>query len=461
MYCEKPNIILSKTLYRHLTFGRRLVYTNGTDIYPIHGRLPSPTVVGATADNYKDWSILTEDGELIPMFVAVPCGKCILCREKKAKEWSTRATCETAAATYPPIFVTLTYAPGYLPFDGVEKDDVQKFLKRFRENWYRKYKQRLNLRYFAAAEYGDAEKTAIPHYHLLMWNIPHGGENDLLGLRKIYDVIARSWSEPCSKKWYDSLPKKRYKFLQLEYDERYYVLFGKIDVSPDRGLSAPYCMKYMRKPKDVPFKWTNPTFYLSSRRNGGIGVPYLTKQMESLRRCPGTTTIETPYQMTTQKYSLPRLFKDKLFPSLSCLLPLYVRMNIARFEEMYQVLRKDAADDVHDMLYHMRQGLRNQYGRCYDFINAFERLYQTDSLCKIPKGYHNYKVKNDIFLQLQIIFVQLFDYQPNLNALERFISLKDKRMELLARLKVPEVDVSYEKYRIKNKINKAKLRSVF
>lgn len=460
MYCQKPNIILSKTLYRHYMFGRKMIYTDGESVYQLHGKLPSPTAVGATLDNYKNWSILTEDGELIPMFVTVPCGKCILCREKKAKEWSTRATCETAAATYPPVFVTLTYSDGYLPYDGVQKDDVQRFLKRFRENWYRRYNQRLNLRYFAAAEYGDSEKTARPHYHFLLWNIPHQGESDILGLKRIYEVIARSWSEPCSEKWYRSLPRKRYKFLQLDYDGRHYVLFGKIDLSADRGLSAPYCMKYMRKPKDVPFKWTQPTFYLSSRRNGGIGVPYLNKQMESLRRCPATTTLEVPYQLTVQKYSLPRVFKDKLFPSLSCLLPIHVRCSIARFEELYYQL-KDAHECEFDMLSSMRESLREHYGRCYDFINQSERLYQKESLCKIPKGYLNYYQRMDLFRQLQILYVQLYDFQPNTNALERFIGLKDKRSELLAKLVVPDIDIDYEVHRIKNKIHKSRLRAVF
>lgn len=457
MYCEKPNIIIDKTLYRKITFGRKLVFTDGTSLYPFRGSVPSPASVGATYDNYKNWSLLTEDGELIPVYIPVPCGHCLLCREKKGKEWSTRAYCETAAATYPPIFVTLTYSDGYIPHDGVSKRDLQLFLKRFRENWYRKYENRLNLRYFAVSEYGS--KFGRPHYHLLLWNIPHQGKDDLLGLQKIRNVVSRSWSEQCSFKWYASLPRKGYDFLQYKEDGKFYTLFGRIDVTPDNGKSSGYCMKYMRKPKDVPLTWSQPTFYLSSRRNGGLGVPYLNQHMEDFRQNPAMFKIPVSFKLSCEvkEYGLPRVFKEKLFPSLSCVLPFHIRASIERFESMYKIL-EDSQDSFFAMLVAMRESLRQHYGRCYDFINRSREWNKLDSLYPTPRGYVSEHEKSIIWREIRYIFVQLYEFQPNTNALERFIGLKDKRQELLSRMKIPDVDISAERYKIQKRISLGRIR---
>lgn len=457
MYCEHPNIIVNKNLYRNFMFGRKLVFCDGKDLYPLNGHVPSPSSVGATYENYKNWSLLTEDGEMIPVYVAVPCGHCLLCSEKRGREWSTRALCETAVADYPPVFVTLTYADGYIPFDGVCKRDLQLFLKRFRENWFRKYGNRLNLRYFAVSEYGTY--GGRPHYHLLLWNVPNQGLEDILGIQRIYDVVARSWSEECSKKWYDSLPKNRYKFLQYAENEKFYTLFGKIDVSPDKGKSSGYCMKYMRKPKDVPKNWSQPTFYLSSRRNGGIGVPYLNKQMDAFRRSPQMMTLPVPIDRGTsvKEYGLPRVFKEKIFPSLSCILPAYIRQSIERFECMYKILQTEP-DCSFAMVEAMRESLRQHYGRCYDFINRLREWNKLEELYPTPRGYISYREKALLWSEIKFVFVQLYEYQPNVNALERFIGLKDKRQELLARLKIPDIDVVSERYNITRRIRLGRLQ---
>lgn len=456
MYCETPNIILSKTLYRIMNkFGRKCVYTDGHVIYPLRGRLPSPTAVGATLDNYKDWNVLTEDGELIPIFVAVPCGKCILCREKKSKEWTTRANCETATATYPPVFVTLTYDDAYLPKDGVCKEHLQKFIKRFRENWCRMYKtERLNLRYFACAEYGS--KRGRPHYHLQLWNVPNGGEHDLLALRKINACVSRSWSEPCSEEEYHTLQEQH----QCYFDGRYYKKFGRIDVSPDRGNSAAYCMKYMRKPKDVPPQWTQPTFYLSSRRNGGIGMLYLNKLIDSIREQePAITKLPLP----NGTYSLPRSFKDKLFPSLSMIIPCHIRCQLVRFEKIFRVLEtKSISDEFCDLIKYMRDSLREHYGQSYDFVQQSEHLYHDDGeLLRIKKGWITYDGLNSLYEKMYICFVQCFDFQPDRKRLDYYIFLKDKRQEILNKCQFPDVDILFERYKILNKINKNRLREYF
>lgn len=456
MYCSKPNIIVNKSIYRYMSFGRKMVYTDGTSIYNLYQKIPSPKFVGATTENYKNWNLLTEDGELIPLFIAVPCGKCLLCTEKRAMEWTTRAICETASCEFPPVFVTLTYKDAKLPSDGVMKEDVQKFLKRFRINWLRMYGHQLNLRYFACAEYGS--KYGRPHYHLQMWNLPHKSADDLLSLQKIEACIKKSWSEPCDEK---ELFAEEI-FNRFTWQGKHYRLFGKIDCSFDEGNSSAYCMKYMRKPKDVPQQWKNPTFYLSSRRGGGIGCPFLEKQLCAFRRAPQSTTITIPTGHSCVEHGLPRCFKDKIYPSLSCVISAHVRYTIERYEGLYNSLIKYAANCEHhfELITAQRDSIRTQYGRCYDYIVQSGQLFG-DPLHKVKKGYLNYHDLNDIFRQMTVCYIQLYDYQPNKATIESFIDLKDKRKDLLSKVTFKEIDVEAEEYRIKQRRFNAHIKEKF
>lgn len=459
MYCETPNIILSRTLYRVLDrFGRKCVYTDGFHFYPIHGKLPSPAAVGATYDNYKNWAILTEDGELIPMFTAVPCGKCLLCRNKRAKEWSTRATCESETAVYPPVFITLTYADWFRPDDGVRKEDVQKFIKRFRENWIRKcHGDRLDLRYFACGEYGS--KHGLPHYHLLFWNVPNDKCNESLMTRKILYCIKRSWCKEITKDEYNNIPAK-YDFLRFKSDGKYYTLLGRVEVTCDRGSSGAYCMKYMRKPKDVPVGWSLPTFYLSSRRTGGIGMRYLNNIIDSIRnQNPAQLSIPTK----VGEFGLPRCFKDKLFPSLSMIIPTHIRCQLVRFEKIYKVLQnKCQTDDQCDMFKYMRDSLREQYGQVYDFIQHSEHLYHegSDLFC-LKRGRIYDEILNELYQKMHVCFIQCYDFQPDVKKLDYYVRLKDKRKEILAKMKFPEIDVDYEHYKVNNRLRAAQREETF
>ena len=108
----------------------------------------------------------------------VPCGKCAVCREMRAKEWSTRLLHEMKE--YEKFsFVTLTYADECLPPNlSVSKDELQKFFKRLRKNSKVK-----NLKYFACGEYG--EQGGRPHYHSILFGI---------GLReRDKELVRKSW----------------------------------------------------------------------------------------------------------------------------------------------------------------------------------------------------------------------------------------------------------------------------
>lgn len=85
----------------------------------------------------------------------LPCGQCLACTINKRRIWTARQLIESdGKQTW---FITLTYNDENLPPE-VQKEEVQRFMKRLRKNSGQKF------RYFACAEYGD--KYGRPHFHL-------------------------------------------------------------------------------------------------------------------------------------------------------------------------------------------------------------------------------------------------------------------------------------------------------
>lgn len=120
---------------------------------------------------------LKRDGYEADSFV-VGCGQCRECRLNYARSWADR--CVMEASLYDKSlswFVTLTYDPMYedeLQNDTqtgltLKEEHMQKFLKRLRIEWERKYNWK-GIRYYYCGEYGDRNKR--PHFHILLFNCP-------------------------------------------------------------------------------------------------------------------------------------------------------------------------------------------------------------------------------------------------------------------------------------------------
>lgn len=92
----------------------------------------------------------------------VPCGKCIGCSLSRSRQWAIR--CVHEASLYPSnCFITLTYAPEFLPAHGsLLKSDLQKFFKRLRKRFPND-----TIRYYACGEYGSRNER--PHYHAIIF----------------------------------------------------------------------------------------------------------------------------------------------------------------------------------------------------------------------------------------------------------------------------------------------------
>lgn len=93
----------------------------------------------------------------------LPCGQCIGCRLRRARDWSVRVMHE-ASLYERNCFVTLTYAPEHLPSDGsLRYVDFQLFMKRLRKHFFPQ-----RIRFFMCGEYGPLNLR--PHYHVCLFN---------------------------------------------------------------------------------------------------------------------------------------------------------------------------------------------------------------------------------------------------------------------------------------------------
>lgn len=97
-----------------------------------------------------------------PVRVPVKCGQCMGCRLAEARDWAMRAMHEYRC-TNQSEFLTLTYDEDNLPEGGtLVRRDPQLFMKRLRKQFG------AGIRAFGCGEYG--ERSARPHYHLLLFN---------------------------------------------------------------------------------------------------------------------------------------------------------------------------------------------------------------------------------------------------------------------------------------------------
>lgn len=108
-----------------------------------------------------------------PDGLKVPCGKCLQCRIKRRTEWSLRLIHELSYHE-DSIFITLTYAPEYIPENNsLKKTDLQKYFKRLRKDLNGR-----KIKYFACGEYGD--QTKRPHYHAIIFGMSLSKEDKKL-----------------------------------------------------------------------------------------------------------------------------------------------------------------------------------------------------------------------------------------------------------------------------------------
>lgn len=415
--CENPSIIVNPNLENFLHHALEVksplknVYVKCIGAYwsPSEFRRRfSPKKNNINLDNFEDYSIVLDDGECIPLYIVVPCGKCVLCRKRNSTDLQFRAMCESVYSKTTPLFITLTYkeAPSY----GVCKEHLQKFFKRLRSSLdYEGIEH--EIRYFAVGEYGS--EFGRPHYHALLWNFPH-----MLNWKVLCDMIRKNWN------------------------------YGFVYVEPLKKGGTNYVMKYLRKPQDN-VNGRNPTFYLASRKNGGLGFKWCLQNADFYRRNPDVLTVSVtdPYTKTTMTCAIPRYFKDKMFPTKSRLVDKSIR-DIWKSAQFYLCQAKQRTTVIPDGMeeaLHEFQMFRSKY--------TYLPCLTSDSplLAKkyLPKNKSRYE-KNKAFFDDYRYYYNKFAacmsvlkiYDENVRTINWLLSNLEQRNNYISTLEEVEINVS-------------------
>lgn len=171
------------------------------------------------------------------------CGQCLHCRLNKARVWTLRIMLEQYGHSEC-CFLTLTYDDKHIPLYGdVEKEDLQKFLKKLRRRVEPK-----KFRFYAVGEYGDISWR--PHYHVVLFGL---GPGDCHSIDKV---------------WTEGL----YHIGELNKDSARYI--------------TGYVVKKLTREGHYELKGLKPEFMTCSKQKGGIGTAGLKVIIEKLNSSP-------------------------------------------------------------------------------------------------------------------------------------------------------------------------------
>lgn len=196
----------------------------------------------------------------------ISCGRCIVCRENRIKDWYFRLTAELGYCDYS-YTLTLTYDDEFLPMTGdLCISDVQKFFKRLRKDAGKD----IEYRYYYAGEYG--ERGGRPHYHVLLFCYTKLEEP------KIKERVEKCWTVPAGKNskrighiHYDSMTKKSIRYTLDYLQKDYFRHMASKNVAPfqrmSKGLGLSYLLDSEKRISDLGYvtigktKFRVPKYY--------------------------------------------------------------------------------------------------------------------------------------------------------------------------------------------------------
>ena len=283
----------------------------------------------------------------------IPCGQCVECRLNHARDKANQMILEKAM--YPEEecwFITLTYSDENIPFhktcnvdtgeikEGVslDKSDAQKFIKRLRDNYQRKYNVPPGyIRYVLVGEYGS--NTHRPHYHAIIYGLPL--DQTKLKKYKINELGQTIWTHK-----------------EIES------IWGKGFVSIGRVTweSCCYVARYMMKKQYGNNKWYYnecgciPEFITQSLKPA-IGRNYLLENLENIQK---TDEIPIVNKSTLQKVKPPKSFDN------------YMKEHFPELFEKTQEKRKKMAESA-ERIKNMLTDLDSQERRVKDCERIEER----------------------------------------------------------------------------------------
>lgn len=364
--CLNPVIIKNKSWHTNKVQG------NSWTTYIRHRmaiKVPSPREAKIKLEELDSCYYLNSNtGEMIPVYIAVPCNHCIICRDKKAIDWATRCTIESNYHVNCPWWITLTYNDIFCPEDGLNKRHLQLFLKRLRERVSRVVCEDIRLRFVAVGEYGG--NTARPHYHMELFGMP------IVSAKEVLALIENAWSTRISYKRFISILSKYgdrakdFTFIREDKNGKplYYLRNGFAYVKPAHDNTPLYLAKYMFKPEINTPENCTPNFCLASRKNG-IGYDYIVEYSDYHRNNPNQLKLIFKNIHTGKlcNFSMPQYFKDYFFPTPSKIIPTDVKKSYDSFQEIlccYELIKwLDNKEDIihHDDIDSMICDLNNKY----------------------------------------------------------------------------------------------------
>lgn len=413
--CLSPRIIINPSFVKLSSFGkypfvhlcsRDLMYRrNAFDEFDY--KTFSWRRNGVTKDNINEFYAYNLDGETLPLYISVPCGKCSVCIMQKRSQIKSRLILEQYShGDTPPLFLTLTYAPQFLPDDGVCVSDVQLFMKRLRSFIDYHYHSSFKFRYVCFSEYSPEKGRA--HYHLLLFGIKFGSPRDVL---KFESDIADCW-------------QKGFVYARV----------------CDYGCFN-YVSKYVCKGSNVPYG-KNPNFRLSSRGNGGLGTHAFNDESLYLQ------LIQNPHPLVTVKILgksftvfIPKSLRERLFRSPRQFVPRKIQDSYKKFC-VKSMLLKVLMDDYPEFCSHASHFLkiknvelpsmscivpRSIYDKyaALEFHSFDEKIpyyFRSDSVC-------NPKVWPDLIDEYVTLYNTLNDYELDFGKMFDFSYLRSKIYE--------------------------------
>lgn len=471
--CENPNIILhpyAKSYFiKHGCFVFDGEIVNDFSLFSRHRRIKEYdffykhyvcsffSKYKVHPDHYFDYDSLflnyhfiSNDGEIFPMFMIVPCGKCNVCTYTKLTEISNRCELETFTSRCNPLFVTLTYDNEHLP-DGsnVSISDIQKFLKLLRinlnrffatpyvdENGKTRYKDaKISLRYIYSSEYTPSSQR--PHYHLLIWNVPYFPNGLSEYQKKFFESRLDGYPDGFSSNVFNSIRSVRsscaigcsyscdlgrvygYDTLKKLVWCSWKKGFIKCEVSRDAGR---YVAKYIGKGSKVPEGRCNTFVRWSTCRGLGFGAFDLYFK-DLLLKNPSLTSISfcDPKNGHQRTVAVPKYYRNLLSPCLS-------------------VVARPFREDLtlfHKLFVFSKRLFRSHYGSDWFELsemhkNVYKKFELFDDLCGlsvplIPDGFPDISTLN-------------YDLKTSLDEYECFNYLSDFLHELYDTLMAFDLD---------------------
>lgn len=446
--CEKPKYILNPAFKDALLRTGKYVYNGNATFVPemqlaawrwnFPYALFSPKAIDSqNFASYQDsYYAIDRDDDAVPMFLAIPCRKCALCRKRNAREWMFRAVAETQSSRSVPYFITLTYNPANRPVDGVDKKHVQDFLKRLRQILTRDYDYTETIRYFAAAEYGS--HTKLPHYHLILWNMPIN-----MSAMDVYKIVHQAWS----------VRKRVYNKLTHRFDWDYVGELGFVYCKPCTQGGIQYCMKYMRKESDIP-AGCKPTFYLSSRRGGGLGYKWCLDHVLWFYQHPDVLTVEIVDKFTGERFTsyIPSYFRRKLYPTPSLLIRKEIRDTIQLVDYFLSI--RACLWQIHLHMPDKEVNITRKWlGEKFPFYNFDTCVHRFPRfIFDNAKNFYAIHREDSLIVMehiLEPLLAMLEAYEFDLDYYKKMTAAKREHHEFMSEYMstLPEIDITYVKYK--------------